>query len=312
MPPVFFFREEFPVFSLKPKILKFLPAGIVCLLIVCILFGFRIFKWEPESIEVNRHEVFLKNWHGEHNGLRFVIVSDIHQLDPPEDIARLKRVVRLMNDEKPDVILLLGDFIGERFNWKRKNASPEAIAAILKELKSARGVFAVLGNHDWWHGGDAVRKALEDVGIKVLENESAELSVNGKKLNLIGLPDRITRGRMLNTGGLPDAALPAIVLSHNPDYFEELKLPYEFMLAGHTHGGQVQLPWIGALIVPSKYGAKYASGFFEDGGRKLFVTRGTGTSIIKARFLCPPEIAVITIRKEAAEDNPSPAASTAL
>ena len=84
------------------------------------------------------------------------------------------------------------------------------------------------------------------------------------------------------------------------------------MLAGHTHGGQIQLPWIGALIVPSKYGTKYASGFFEDGGRKLFVTRGTGTSIIKARFLCPPEIAVITIRKDPAENSRPPAVPTVL
>ena len=111
---------------------------------------------------------------------------------------------------------------------------------------------------------------------------------------------------------MPDEAVPAIVLSHDPDYFEELKLPYEFMLAGHTHGGQIQLPWIGALIVPSKYGTKYASGFFEDGGRKLFVTRGTGTSIIKARFLCPPEIAVITIRKDPAENSRPPAVPTIL
>lgn len=296
----------------KPRTLKFLCAGAVCLLIACVLFGFRIFRWEPESIEVNHYDVLLKNWHGEHSGLRFVIVSDIHQLALPEDIARLKRIVRLVNDENPDVILLLGDFIGERFNWKRKNASPEAIAAVLKKLKSAYGVFAVLGNHDWWHGGGAVRKALEDAEIKVLENESAELLIDGKVLNLIGLPDRITRNHVLNTGLLPDAAVPAIVLSHDPDYFEELKLPYEFMLAGHTHGGQIQLPWIGALIVPSKYGTKYASGFFEDGGRKLFVTRGTGTSIIKARFLCPPEIAVITIRKDPAENSRPPAVPTVL
>ena len=115
----------------KPRTLKFLCSGAVCLLIACVLLGFRIFRWEPESIEVNHYDVLLKNWHGEHSGLRFVIVSDIHQLALPEDIARLKRIVRLVNDENPDVILLLGDFIGERFNWKRKNASPEAIAAYL-------------------------------------------------------------------------------------------------------------------------------------------------------------------------------------
>lgn len=104
----------------KPRTLKFLCAGAVCLLIACVLFGFRIFRWEPESIEVNHYDVLLKNWHGEHSGLRFVIVSDIHQLALPEDIARLKRIVRLVNDENPDVIFTTWRFHRGAFQLEKE------------------------------------------------------------------------------------------------------------------------------------------------------------------------------------------------
>lgn len=270
---------------------------VVALLIIFTTLWLWAFKFEPESFSVNHSEVKLQNWHKVHNHLKIAVLADIHQRKIPDELQRLREIIKATNAEKPDIVVLLGDFIGRRFDPRKVNATPEIIAVILKDLQSNYGTYAVLGNHDWWHDGNAVRQALEEVGITVLENSYIPLTIHGEQLNIIGLPDRTTRHKTLDLSKLPDIKIPSIVLSHDPDYFEELELPYELMLAGHTHGGQVKLPWIGALITPSKYGTKYSEGWFERHGKKLFVTRGLGASIIRLRFLCPPEVAILNISR---------------
>jgi len=154
----------------------------------------------------------------------------------------------------------------------------------------------VLGNHDWWFDGERIAAALRAQSITVLENDAAELVVDGQDLWLAGIADEMTR--------LPDAELAlarvpvgatVLALTHNPDVFPELPARIALTVAGHTHGGQVALPFFGRLVVPSHFGTRYAAGLIIEGTRRLFVTSGIGTSIYPVRFRVPPEIAVLTL-----------------
>jgi len=173
---------------------------------------------------------------------------------------------------------------------------PEPITAALKDLKAPMGVYTVLGNHDWYFNGPRVRHAFENNGIKVLDNEVAETKFNGGSLWLVGLADIWTRPQDVQ-GTLakvpPGAAI--VALTHNPDTFADLPANVLLLLAGHTHGGQVNLPLLGRLVVPSNYGQRFAAGHVVENDRDLFVTTGIGTSILPVRFRVPPEIAVLIV-----------------
>ena len=275
---------------------KIILVALMATAALCIVFD--AFLWEPETFEVNAHTVYLKNWHKEHNGMRVAVLSDIHQLNTPHDYARLDRIIQATNDQKPDLILLLGDFLGGTMDWKRMNAQPRQIASCLKKLSAKHGVYAVLGNHDWWLDGQGIRDALLAVGIRVLENQVETLLIESKPLNIIGLPDAGTRQHLFDRDALPDESIPALVMAHDPDSFSNLDLPYELTLAGHTHGGQVQLPVMGAVTSYSPLLSAYVEGMYEKSGRRLFVTRGLGTSLMKVRFRCLPEIVILTLYRQ--------------
>ncbi len=277
-------RQKYVFFSLLA--ILFFSIGALC---------FWTFKLEPESFQLIHHSIFLKKLPAAHDNLRVALIADIHLQNHLGDQLRLRQVISELNAAKPDLVVLAGDFIGRRHEYS-PNAPPETIAAILSELKARYGVFAVLGNHDWWYDGAEVTAELEKVGITVLENRYHTVEINGQPLNLIGLPDRTTRGDTFDATALPPPETPAIILSHDPDYFEELQLPYELMLSGHTHGGQVRLPFLGAMVIPSRYGTKYDRGWFQsEDQRQLFITSGLGTSIFKMRFCCPPEAVLLTL-----------------
>jgi predicted MPP superfamily phosphohydrolase len=252
------------------------PAALAALLLA---WGFLI---EPRWLAFREIPV---SWNGP--AVRVGLLSDLHFGSPggPTTAA-----IDALNEARPDVIVLLGDYVihgvvGGRF------IEPEKIAAQLARLKAPLGVYAVLGNHDWWHGGEKVRAALEKAGIKVLENETADLG----PFRLAGLADEWTRG--------PDAAKvlkktgkPVLAAIHGPDIFPDLPAGFALVVAGHTHGGQVRLPFIGSPLVPSRYGQRYAAGLIEENGRKLFVTVGVGTSILPLRFGVRPEAVVLSLR----------------
>jgi len=174
--------------------------------------------------------------------------------------------------------------------------TPEAIGNALAGLRAPLGIVAVLGNHDWWFDGPRVRHALESRGVRVLENESVPIMYRGKSFWLAGLADLWTRGNgLLQTMAKIDDAGPVLVLMHNPDLFPEMPERVSLTLAGHTHGGQVDLPIAGRLIVPSSFGQRYAYGLVEENGKKLIVTGGIGTSILPVRFRVPPEVVILTL-----------------
>ncbi|MFL6374780.1 MAG: metallophosphoesterase, partial [Pyrinomonadaceae bacterium] len=177
-------------------------------------------------------------------------------------------------------------------------------------LQARYGVYAVLGNHDGWFNDDVVARELKRIGCTVLANEVATIEVNGKKLRLVGFRDHLElapRWNQISADAkemLGDGKGQIIVLEHSPDILPtitgdlSISPDLKLILAAHTHGGQVWLPFIGAPVVPSSYGQKYVAGHIRENGVDMFVTTGIGTSVLPFRFLVPPEIAVLTLRSE--------------
>jgi uncharacterized protein len=264
-------------------------------LITAALAAFALYVgWiEPRRLVVREARLTLPNWPAQLRGLKAVAISDLHGGGLHITRAQLDRVVAAANAARPDLIVLLGDFVRTGVGWKMP---PEEVAAALQPLSAPLGVFAVLGNHDWWLDGTQVWKSLEAVGIRVLEDQSIALDRGGTKLWLSGIPDRMTRdANPKHALREVPAGATVLALTHNPDVFPEVPARVALTLAGHTHGGQVRLPFVGRLVVPSRFGQRYAAGHVVEDGRQLFVTTGVGTSILPLRLGVPPEIVVLTL-----------------
>lgn len=263
------------------------------------------FWWEPSSVTVRRVGLSVPGWREEQRGLKAAVLTDLHVGSPYMTPEKLRRVVERTNGERPDVVLLLGDFV---IGGKREEGGtgggvlggtfvePEPIAAELKNLRAPLGVFAVLGNHDWWYDGARITRALEGAGLVVLENRAVRVGRLGGGFWLAGVADLWTRNPDIGgTLGQVSTDEPVLLFTHNPDIFPDVPPRVSLTLAGHTHGGQVNLPLIGRPVVPSHYGQRYAFGHVVEGGRHLYVGGGVGTSIVPVRFRVPPEILILTL-----------------
>lgn len=257
--------------------------------------GLWAFWWEPASFSIQQYELQLQQWPSHSEELRIAVLADLHTGSPFNDLEKLESIVRSTNLEEPDLILLAGDFVihgvvGGTF------VEPELSATVLKQLHAPLGVYAVLGNHDWWLDAARVRKALEAVDIPVLEDQSRKLKFKDGAFWLVGVSDYWEGPHDLKKAlaGVNDAD-PVILFTHNPDLFPEVPSSVALTIAGHTHGGQVALPVVGRPIVPSKYGERYASGHIIEHDQHLFVTSGIGTSILPVRFLVPPEVSLVSV-----------------
>jgi len=251
---------------------------------------------EPASLRIERYEIVAPRWPAACDGLRITVLSDLHVGSPFNGPTKLGRIIDLAQGTDPDLVLLAGDFViravlGGRFT------APEETATHLRRLTAPLGVWAVLGNHDWWFDAPRVRRALESVGIPVLEDAAVPVTSGGCEFWLVGISD-FWEGRHDVNKALAQVPVSASILAftHNPDVFPDMPARVSLTIAGHTHGGQVYIPFVGRPKVPSRYGERYAIGHVVEQGRHLFVSPGLGTSIIPVRFLVPPEISVVTIR----------------
>jgi uncharacterized protein len=259
--------------------------------------GLAVWAFFVEPSRLVRRDVTIvsEHWPAGAAPLRVAVIGDIHGGAPYVGEAKLARLVAMANEASPDAVLLLGDYVingvvGGRF------MPPEIVAARLGGLRSKYGTFAVLGNHDWWSGGERVRRALQSAGITVLENEAVSIDRGSDRVYVVGLADTWTRpvDFVKAFGSVPDA-VPVLAMVHEPDAFVAMPSAAAVTFAAHTHGGQVWLPFFGPPVVPSHYGRRYAAGHVVEGGRDLFVTTGVGTSILPIRFGVPPEIVIATI-----------------
>jgi uncharacterized protein len=262
---------------------------------VVLVLGVCAFAWEPASLVTRTHHVAIPQWRVELAGLRVVVLGDLHVGSPYNGLSKLAQIVDRANAANPDLILLPGDFvvddvIGGTF------VSPEESAAVLARLRAPLGVWAVLGNHDRWLGAQRVQAALEQHGIRVLEDRAVLLKRGESPFWLVGISDfkegpHDVRSAMRHV----DSESPVLMFTHNPDVFPTLEKGFSLLIAAHTHGGQVYLPLIGRPIVPSRYGERYAIGHIMERGKHLFVTSGIGTSMIPVRFRVPPEVTVLEL-----------------
>jgi len=269
------------------------------LLIGAILFVYA--GWiEPNRLVVNPANIRLKKWDKSLNGFKVVAISDIHGGSDFIDESKLTMIVEIVNQQNPDIIVLLGDFVSQVHDDKPIKARDlkmpmETIAQSLKGFQAKFGVFAVIGNHDWWYDEKDCRTQLENVGFTVLENESKSIEVKGKMVTILGIEDFWKRRKVKIDEVLARHSNQEniIGITHNPDSFDQTSDALAILIAGHTHGGQVRFPILGAPIVPAK--KEYTAGYFANDGKNMFVTTGIGTSGLGIRFRVPPEIAVLTI-----------------
>jgi predicted MPP superfamily phosphohydrolase len=223
--------------------------------------------------------------------VRVALLADFHVQGPDMPPERLARIVAQVNAQRPDLVLLAGDFVGDR-SLGSQYPTPEVVAP-LAGLRSRFGTIAVLGNHDYWRDGPAVRTALTRIGVRVLANQA----VQAGPLVIGGLDDPRTGHNRDNQTYAAMRALSGarVLLSHSPDPFATLPPDIGLMLAGHTHCGQIRIPLYGALTNDSAYGDRYACGFIEENGRKLIVTAGLGASILPLRLGAAPDFWMVTI-----------------
>ena len=258
---------------------------------------------ERHWIEISRNEVTIQGLHPAFDGFRIVQLSDIH-FDEYTEPFFLRYAVDRMNELNPDIVVLTGDFVTRTPIIKRAfNNAASKCAIILNELTCASR-FACFGNHDMLVGKRQVGQALAANAITVVNNSFLPIERGGGRFWLAGLEDP------LEGKPDPDAAIPAsirnvpgepvVLLCHGPDYADNLLAQpagqaIALMLSGHTHGGQVRLPFLGPLDLPAM-GRRYVEGWFQLGKMQLHVNRGIGTVGLPFRLDCPPEISLITLR----------------
>lgn len=274
---------------------------------------------EPWDLRVTRYDIPIADLPDSLVGLKLVQLSDTH-LGPRIPASFIREAVARTLALSPDIVLLTGDYVHNGPQW----ITP---AATLFEPLAAPGrvVVGVLGNHDWWAGGERMSEALTRIGVRMIDNSrcffdrasstiSADVDSSRRdQLCLCGVgdlkEDRVDFDAAL--AGVPEF-MPRLMLAHRPDTAELPELHssrpprIDLMLCGHTHGGQVRLPIIGTPVVPSRYGSKYAAGLVQGPACRVLVSRGVGMSILPMRFGVPPEIVEITLtRAPSAPNNPA-------
>ncbi|MFN2531342.1 MAG: metallophosphoesterase [Pyrinomonadaceae bacterium] len=273
-----------------------LRVFFLTLILVIVALGAWAFFIEPDRLVIHQQVIKLTQLPSEFAGTRIAVIGDIHAGAPFITPDKLQQIVLEINEQHPDLVVLLGDYM-VRGKFYQHPIDPQVTADACKQLRAPLGVYAVLGNHDWWYDGLRVRNAFQNASIRVLDNEVAEVRRVQQSIFVIGLADAWTRPqRIAETVAKVPAGATAIAITHNPDVFPDIPETVELTLAAHTHGGQVNFPLLGRLVVPSSYGQRYAAGLIHENRKQLFVTTGIGTSILPVRFRVPPEIAILTLQ----------------
>ena len=285
--------------------------GLALLTIVLIIGAGVAYAYfiEPRRFVVVEENLTVPNLDPKLDGFKVVAISDLHVGSNYVPVERLQRVVEKANEQNADLIVLLGDYVSEAPGPRNRNAPAgtdgtqlkipvETIADNLQGFRAKYGVYAVVGNHDWYHNEQKVRREFERVGINVLENEIREIPVGDTAVRLWGIEDFWKQRRVPAEpfNQLADKR-NVIAITHNPDSVISAPAGFSVMFAGHSHGGQVNLTpvigWIGTVN-----DRRFMRGHAELDGKHVYVTSGVGTSVVPFRFRVPPEIAVVTLRSE--------------
>jgi predicted MPP superfamily phosphohydrolase len=255
---------------------------------------------EPNLPVVFHQEIKLRRWPSRLNGFTIALLSDFHY-DPFFSVHPIKHSVDLVNNLRPDLVVLTGDFVTVPVSGDpvQAAAAAEPCAELLGQLRAPFGLWAVLGNHDIYSDPRRIVNALGAKGIQLLSNRAVAIEKNNSRFWLCGVDDVM--------GGFPDlvatlqnvpAGEASVLLAHEPDYADYVaRYPVDLQLSGHSHGGQVRLPLVTPLFLP-ELAKKYVWGLFKVGGLTLYTTAGIGTVRVPVRFNCPAEITLIRISRE--------------
>jgi hypothetical protein len=252
------------------------------------------YAWQVEAwwFEVVRHELLLPGLPDAFAGFTIAHISDLHfgRLVGPDDLEpALQSVLAL----RADAIVITGDLV-----TRASHGEPDMIVHALSRLSAPEGVFAILGNHDWWSDGPLVAESLRRTGIVVLQNEHIAWQRGGQTLYLSGLGDACVGRHDLSAAlaGLPGSA-KVVLLAHEPDFADHAAADCRILLqlSGHSHGGQVCVPGYGGLHFP-RFARKYTSGLYSVGALTLYTNRGLGMIGLPLRFACRPEVTLFTLR----------------
>lgn len=251
------------------------------------------------EISVLTHTIGIDNLPGAFHNYRIAQISDIHFEEYTEP-SFVRRVVGHVNSLAPDLVLLTGDYISNS-----PLGANFAYHAIFRCADVLRGLvcpqrFAVMGNHDSILGAPDVRQALATASIPLLVNQHVAIERGGQRLWLAGVADPCTNVPNLQLAIPADPDGPVLLMCHAPDYADVVHQHprgrlVDLMLCGHTHGGQIRLPFLGAVSLPAG-GKKYVEGLFHIGHMQLYVNRGIGTVGLPLRLNCPPEITLFTLQ----------------
>lgn len=257
---------------------------------------------------LNRGTVELADWHDEHRELKFLIVSDIHFRRSDFRDGSAERLLEKINSAGADFILLLGDYLylprnpsgSVRGKYAFSNIDIPGITGFFRRMKAKRGIFAICGNHEERYGVPGFIESMKHAGnVRFLDGNLVSVRVNGKRFILGGLtPETSTYRRMRMFGRRASGADPVILLCHNPEPFPEMPESVELMLSGHLHGGQINLPFFRNISFAPPYCQPYQRGLFRNGRSRLIVTSGVGAGNVNLRVGAPPEMLLLTFRKE--------------
>ena len=243
------------------------------------------------DIEVTHHELIVDDLPAGFDGYRIAFLTDTHVASfMRRDFYR--EVVARAQGFAPDLVLFGGDFV----TWSRH--IPLLPDRLIEGLTPRDGMFAILGNHDYWAGAKEIEETLGAAGVQFLTNRSTVLTRGGDRLPLVGI-DEIYRGEpdpVAAFSGI-DPESPCLAISHHPDIVDLLPgRRIDLLLCGHTHGGQIRFPFFGPVVVPSRHEGTYAAGFHRVGGLLMYVSRGIG-SVPPLRILCKPEVATFVLKR---------------
>ena len=257
-------------------------------------------------IEANRPQlvsvdVALPRLHESWDGFRIAQLSDLHY-DDYFSVVPLRKAVEIVNGLQPDLVVVTGDFVTSPVTSSRRlkkiaAAAIEPCAQLLSQLRASSGILSALGNHDLSTNAAHIIDVLQSHAIPVLRNRSVSIARDGQRLWFAGVDDVLQGTPDLERAlqGIPQAE-PVVLLAHEPDWADHVaRFPVDLQLSGHSHGGQIRLPLVGAPYLP-ELGRKYPRGLRRIGSLALYTNVGVGTILIPMRLNCPPEVTLITLR----------------
>ena len=257
------------------------------------------FLIEPNLPKLVRQEIALRRWPQRMDGFTVALLSDFHY-DPYFSVHPIRAAIGMVNELRPDLIVLTGDFVSIPWfgNSAEGAAAAEPCAQLLRQMRAPHGLWSVMGNHDAETDPSRVTGALRDSGIPVLRNQSVPIEKDGSRFWLAGIDDLLgsTADISATLHGIPPGEA-TVLLAHEPDYADHAaRYPVDLQLSGHSHGGQVRIPLVRPLVLPP-LGRKYIWGRYQIRELTLYTNPGLGTVEVPIRLNCPPEITLLTLRR---------------